>query len=90
MFYVEEKGSRWATQAVPYPTQEAAEVQAQRQSKGDCAHALVWDCTDNPEGVLRAKYVDGTKQEACDGDWYSKCLRPKGHEGFHNALGHGA
>lgn len=91
MYYVEEKRSRWATQAVAYATQDAAEAQAARQSRsGDCAHVLVWDCTDRHEGVLRAKYVDGVRAEQCDGDWYSKCLRPKGHDGFHHPLGHGA
>lgn len=92
MYYVEEKRSRWATQSVSYKTQEAAEAQAKRQSEsGDCAYTLVWDCTDDPRGVLRAKYLNGVKQQTCDGDWYSPCLRPKGHtEGFHHPLGHGA
>jgi hypothetical protein len=59
VFFVEEKLSRWARQAVVYRDLSLAMGQAAVASKGECAHVLVWDCTEAPVGVLVAKFVDG-------------------------------
>ena len=60
-FYVEQKVSRFAMMAVDYRTLDEAESAAQRAD--DCDVALVWDCTNGPVGVLRAKYARGRKVE---------------------------
>jgi hypothetical protein len=50
MHYVEQIGHRWATQAVPYKTRDAAVAAARRDAK-DAMKTTVYDCTTSPGGA---------------------------------------
>jgi hypothetical protein len=62
MFYVESKLSRWATQAVPYQSQAAAEEMARKASiKEPGVIEIVWDCSKDPVGVEVSRFVRGVR-----------------------------
>ena len=61
MFYTEDKGHRWATQAVQHETLEAAHHEAARSSH-DCFETRVYDCSGGPVGVLVAVYRNGVSR----------------------------
>jgi hypothetical protein len=63
MFYVQDVGHRWATQAVSYKTLEQAEHAALRDSH-DCWETRVFDCSKSPIGKLVCRYVRGERVEA--------------------------
>ena len=87
---IETVGSRWGDMAPVYhKAEELVRVlnNARTLSTRDCREIVVRWHADSDTSLRISAFRNGEEVPVCDGDWYTSCNLPRGHEGFHRPNG---